>query len=63
MSNLHDLFDVALLPFLLLTAQRLVESVLFGVAAVVSLVSRDPSRRAEARRLMRYLRNRPADEP
>jgi hypothetical protein len=69
MSNLLDLFDVVLLPLVLLAAQHLFElaaqhlfeSLFYAVAAGVSLWSRDPARRAEARRLMRLLRRRRSD--
>jgi hypothetical protein len=68
MSNLLDLFDVVLLLVLLaaqhlveLVAQHLVDSLFYAAAAGVSLWSRDPARRAEARRFMRLLRRRGSD--
>jgi hypothetical protein len=79
MSNLLDLFEVVLLPLVLLAAQHLVElaaqhlvesaaqhlveSLFYAVATGVSLWSRGPARRAEARRLMRSLRRRGSDQP
>jgi hypothetical protein len=69
MSNLLDLLDVLLVPLVLLAAQHLielatqhlVESLFSAVAAGVSMWSRDPARRAEARQLMRLLRSRGSD--
>jgi hypothetical protein len=58
MSHLPDLLDATVLPVVLVAVPRVVEAVVFAVAASVSLWSRNSARRAEARRLMRTIRRR-----
>jgi hypothetical protein len=56
-----DFLDPTVIPFFILLVWPVTRSAVFLTAAVISLWSRKPARRAEARRLLRMLSNAGSD--
>ena len=58
---MSDHLDPTVIPFIILLVWHVTRSAVFVAAAVISLWSRSPSRRAQARRLLRMLSNSGGD--
>ncbi len=54
---MSDYLDPTVIPFVILLVWPVTRSAVFLTAAAISLWSRKPARRAEARRLLRMLSN------